>query len=230
GNRRNQRYEGPLVTVTYGFGQTLEQRLMPPVEVVFNSRSVEHIPIVAARTREPGELNVLYLGNHGESQQLELVIEAAKLARRQNPNITVRFVGEGTQKPVLEQLNAAAGEPVEMLPASLGQRTTHHYQWADTCLVTLRSDWASFAHTAPSKTYELLSYGKHVTGIVCGEAEAILSEAGDHEIVEDNARALADTWLRLAADPQSTPTQDAGRAWVAEHASDTAQIEKLDSV
>ena len=227
---RIQRSADQLVTVTKGFGQTLAQRDMPPVEVVFNSRSIEHIPVVAARTRQPGELNVLYLGNHGESQQLELVIEAAKLARKENPDIRVRFVGEGTQKPLLEQLNAAAGNPVEMLPASFGKQTTQHYQWADTCLVTLRADWASFAHTVPSKTYELLSYGKHVTGIVCGEAQAILSQAGDHEIVEDNARALADIWLRLAEDPQSTPTQDAGRAWVAEHASDTAQIEKLDSV
>src|SRR5699024_11310779 len=106
------------------------------------------------------DLHVVYLGNHGESQQLELVIEAAKIARQQNPNISVRFVGEGTQKANLETLNALAGHPVAMLPASFGEATLQHYQWADTCMVTLRSDWASFARTVPSKTYELLSYGK----------------------------------------------------------------------
>src|SRR5690625_2600666 len=203
---------------------------MPPVEVISNSRAIEQLPVLDARTRQPGELHVLYLGNHGESQQLDLLIEAARIARRHNPAIAVRFVGEGTQKSNLQAINAQAGSPVEMLPASFGDQTLEHYRWADTSMVTLRSDWASFAHTVPSKTYELLSYGKHITGVVCGEAAAILQQAGNHEVVDDNAQALADTWLRLAKDPHSTPAQQAGRIWVAEHASDTAQITKLDSV
>src|SRR5699024_6650382 len=174
--------------------------------------------------------NVLYLGNHGESQQLELIIAAAKIARRQNPNISVRFVGEGTQKTQLELLNAQAGQPVAMLPASYGEATLQHYRWADTCLVTLRSDWASFAHTVPSKTYELLSYGKHITGVVCGEAAAILGQAGEHAPAPDDAHALAETSFALAANTQSTPTPEAARARVTAHASDAAQIEKLDSV
>ena len=227
---RIQRSADQLITVTNGFAATLEQRDMPPIEVISNSRAIEQMPLIEARTRAAGELNVLYLGNHGESQQLELIIAAAKIARRQNPNISVRFVGEGTQKTHLEILNAQAGHPVAMLPASYGEATLQHYRWADTCLVTLRSDWASFAHTVPSKTYELLSYGKHITGVVCGEAATILHQAGEHAIVADNAQALADTWLGLAADPQSTPTQETARAWVSAHASDTAQLEKLDSV
>src|SRR5699024_8155334 len=188
------------------------------------------LALLEARTRQAGELHVLYLGNHGESQQLDLLIEAARIARSENPHITVRFVGEGTQKPNLQAINAQAGNPVEMLPASFGDQTLEHYRWADTCMVTLRSDWASFAHTVPSKTYELLSYGKHITGVVCGEAAAILHQAGEHALVENDANALAQTWLALAADPQSTPTQNTGRAWAVEHASGRTQIEKLDAV
>lgn len=227
---RIQRSADQLITVTRGFAETLQERNMPPIEVISNSRATEHLPLLDARTRQTGELHVLYLGNHGESQQLELIVEAARIAREHNPEITVRFVGEGTQKAQLKRINAQAGHPVEMLPAAFGDETTQHYQWADTCLVTLRSDWASFAHTVPSKTYELLSYGKHITGVVCGEAAAILQQAGDHAIVDDDAQALARTWLDLADDLHSTPTQATGRAWVSEHASDTAQIEKLDSV
>lgn len=227
---RIQRSADQLIAVTKGFAETLEQRQMPPVEVIFNSRQTQDMPIIEARDRTAGELHVLYLGNHGESQQLELVIEAARIAQQRNPNIAVRFVGEGTQKPSLAAINEAAGLPVDMRAASFGQETLAHYQWADTCVVSLRSDWASFAHTVPSKTYELLSYGKHITGVVCGEAASILAEAGDHAVVPDDAHALAALWLRLAADPHSTPTQHKGRAWVAEHASDTAQVMKLDSV
>lgn len=227
---RIQRSSDQLIAVTRGFAETLEQRNMPPVEVIFNSRQTDNIQLLPARDRIAGELNVLYLGNHGESQQLELLIEAASIARAQNPDIRIRFVGDGTQKPALQDLNDSLGCPVEMLEPSFGHETLEHYRWADTCMVSLRSDWASFAHTVPSKTYELLSYGKHITGLISGEAADILRQAGNHEVVRDDAQTLAATWLRLARDLYSTPTQEAGPAWVAEHASDTAQVMKLDSV
>jgi glycosyltransferase involved in cell wall biosynthesis len=225
-----QRSADQLIAVTKGFAETLEQRGMPPVEVIFNSRQTKDVPIIEARKREAGELHVLYLGNHGESQQLELLIEAARIAKKRNPRISVRFVGEGTQKDVLSIINAIAGAPVEMRAPSYGYETIEHYRWADTCVVSLRSDWPSFSHTVPSKTYELLSHGKHITGVVCGEAASILAAAGDHAIVSDDAETLAAAWLRLASDPRSTPTQYAGRAWVAQNASDTAQIMRLDTV
>src|SRR5699024_2002041 len=107
-----QRSADQLITVTHGFAQTLQQRNMPPVEVISNSRAIEQLPLVEARTRQTGELHVLYLGNHGESQQLDLLIEAARIARNENPKITVRFVGEGTQKLNLQSINAQAGSPV----------------------------------------------------------------------------------------------------------------------
>ena len=227
---RIQRSSDQLIAVTRGFAETLEQRNMPPVEVIFNSRQTENLPLLQTRERNVGELNVLYLGNHGESQQLDLLIEAAAIARTSNPNIKVRFVGDGTQKPALMAFNDSLDRPVEMLDPTFGRDTVDQYRWADTCVVSLRSDWASFAHTVPSKTYELLSYGKHITGVVCGEAADILKQAGNHEVVHNDPQSLADTWLRLAQDVHSTPTQEAGPSWVAEHASDTAQVMKLDSV
>src|SRR5690625_8047465 len=96
--RKLQRAADELITATHGFAQTLQQRNMPPVEVISNSRAIEQLPVLDARTRQPGELHVVYLGNHGESQQLDLLIEAARITRRHNPTITDRFVGEGTQQ------------------------------------------------------------------------------------------------------------------------------------
>src|SRR5699024_10972431 len=64
---RIQRSSDQLIAVTRGFAETLEQRNMPPVEVIFNSRQTDDIQLLPARERNTGELNVLYLGNHGES-------------------------------------------------------------------------------------------------------------------------------------------------------------------
>jgi glycosyltransferase involved in cell wall biosynthesis len=209
-----------VVTVTEGFGQRLRERGIRTVEVVGNGVSLAELTPVPARRRVPGELHVLYLGNHGESQGLETVIRAAAEVRRAGPEeVSVRFVGSGTQRQALAELNDALGQPVTMLEPVHGEALREQYAWADTCVTSLRPDWPSFAWTVPSKTYELLAVGRHITGVVTGEAADILRESGAAEVVEPSPAAIAALWRRLAADPRSTDTGGSGREWVAAHAS-----------
>ncbi|MFC7402665.1 glycosyltransferase family 4 protein [Citricoccus sp. GCM10030269] len=207
-----------VVTVTEGFGERLRERGVGPVEVVGNGVSLADIEPVPPRTRTAGELHVLYLGNHGESQGLETVIRAASLVQSGPERISVRLVGSGTQFEALAELNDRLGGPVEMLGPVYGAELREQYAWADTCLVTLRPDWPSFEWTVPSKTYELLAVGRHITGVVTGEAARILRDSGAADIVDATPEALARTWTRLAADPTSTVKDGTGRQWVAEHA------------
>jgi glycosyltransferase involved in cell wall biosynthesis len=213
-----QRAADLVVTVTEGFADRLVERGIAPVEVVGNGVPLERIPAVPARSREPGELHVLYLGNHGESQGLETVIRAAALARDGAERISVRLVGSGTRRQALVDLNESLGRPVQMLAAVHGAELRNQYAWADTCLVALRADWPSFEWTIPSKTYELLAVGRHITGIVTGEAARVLEASGAASLVTADPAALAALWRRLAADPQSTLVDLRGRDWVHRHA------------
>ncbi|MGD6978498.1 glycosyltransferase family 4 protein [Citricoccus sp. CH26A] len=213
-----QRSADAVVTVTEGFAETLSARGVRPVEVIGNGVELSRVPAVPHRDREPGTLNVLYLGNHGESQGLETVIRAAALARRSPARIRVRLVGSGTRRQQLEELNRELGSPVEMLDPVHGAGLSEQYAWADTCLVCLRPDWPSFAWTIPSKTYEILAVGRHVTGVVTGEAARLLSATGSADLVEADPAGLVALWERLAADPEATRTGDTGRQWVARHA------------
>ncbi|MGW9551998.1 glycosyltransferase family 4 protein [Citricoccus zhacaiensis] len=213
-----QRSADLVVTVTQGFAERLSERGIRVVEVVGNGVPLSRIEPIPARDRIPGELNVLYLGNHGESQGLETVIRAAALVREGPERITVRFVGSGTQRDALSALNDSLGAPVIMLDAVHGAGLRAQYAWADTCLVSLRPDWPSFDWTIPSKTYELLAVGRHVTGVVTGEAARVLEESGAASIVPADAASLAAHWRHLAARPESTAVDGRGRDWVHRHA------------
>ncbi|MCY1159145.1 MAG: glycosyltransferase WbuB [Citricoccus sp.] len=213
-----QRAADLVVTVTEGFAERLAERGISPVEVVGNGVPLGRLRSVPARARTAGELNVLYLGNHGESQGLETVLRAAALVRDGAERITVRLVGSGTRREALAALNDSLGGPAQMLDPVHGPRLREQYEWADTCLVALRPDWPSFEWTIPSKTYELLAVGRHVTGMVTGEAARVLESSGAASLVPADPEALAACWRRLAADPLSTVVDGRGRDWVRRNA------------
>lgn len=213
-----QRRAELVVTVTSGFAERLRSRGVDRVETISNGVTLEEIPELEHRERAPGELRVVYLGNHGESQTLDKVIQAVRaIDERGEVSVTLRLVGSGTQKDQL--IGLAAGCPaVEFHEPVHGDEVWDHYRWADTALVSLRTDWASFAWTVPSKTFELMGLGKHITATVTGEAAEILGHADNVSVVDSCPDALIEELTELARDPDSTPVSRAGRRWVAEHA------------
>lgn len=211
-----QRAADTVVTVTEGFGARLAERGISRVSTIGNGVDLDSIAPLPQRTRTPGELHVLYLGNHGESQGLETVLQAA--AQVAGEGIHVRLVGQGTQREHLLELNESLGSPAQMLEAVFGPAVQEQYAWADTCLVALRPDWESFHWTIPSKTYEVLAVGRHICALVVGEAAELLRQTGVARIVPADPARLAQLWRELAAHPETTAVGLQGRSWVAEHA------------
>ncbi|GAA3693454.1 glycosyltransferase family 4 protein [Zhihengliuella alba] len=210
-----QRRADLVVTVTEGFADVLRQRGARRVETVYNGFPAEQLP-APVPSREPFDapLRVLYLGNHGESQGLEKLIDAARLA---GDAVRLRFVGNGARKTELEEYARRVGADVDFQPPSHGDETLAHYAWADTCVVSLRDDWPSFEWTIPSKTYELLAIGKHITAVVRGEAARLLAATGAADVVDPDPATIAAVWKDLAERPARLSVPPAGRAWVAEN-------------
>lgn len=218
-----QRRAELVVTVTEGFGQRLRERGVSKVETISNGVALDQVPQLEHRTRTAGELRIAYLGNHGESQALErLIVAVASIPRTEGLDVQLRLVGSGTQKEQLRQIADDAGAldsgAVEFFDPVHGEEIWEHYRWADTALVSLRTDWASFAWTVPSKTFELLGLGKHITAAVTGEAAWVLGHARNVSFLSGDSAEFAATLSVLAADPESTPVDSRGRDWVAEYA------------
>ncbi|MCV7455272.1 MULTISPECIES: glycosyltransferase family 4 protein [Micrococcus] len=213
-----QRAARLVVTVTDGFAETLRGRGVRVVRTLGNGVDLARLAVAPRRERAAGELHVLYLGNMGESQGLERLVEAAAALRASHPGVRVRIVGEGTRREDLEALDARLGGAAEILGPVAGEDVAAQYAWADTLVVALRADWPSFRHTVPSKTYEVLAVGRHVTGMVTGEAARTLEDAGGADVVGPRTEDLVAHLAALAADPARTDVGTGARAWVAAHA------------
>jgi hypothetical protein len=210
-----QRRADLVVTVTEGFAETLRARGLKRVATVSNGVRLDSIPVLDPPPLEREVFEAVYLGNQGQSQKLEVAIRASALV---GSAMRLHLVGDGVKRRELEALARRLEAPVTFHEPVQGAEVMARYASADTCLVSLRDDWKSFETTVPSKTYEVLAVGRHVTAVVRGEAARVIEEAGAGDIVQSSPQALAELWRGLAEDRSRLVRSGAGRDWVREHA------------
>lgn len=208
-----------VVTTTTTFARVLRARGIENVQVLRNGTDANRYALVeAGPVQGHRELRVLYMGTIGRSQGLDRVLMAVASLRQAGVEVAARIIGQGADFARLRRMNRRLGYPVEMLDQIDGREVLEQYAWADTMVVSLR-DWEPFSWTVPSKLYELLAAGKHVTAIVAGEAAGIVREVSAGDVVQPGDTAgLADLWRRLAEDRSLMRISERGRAWVMEHA------------
>ncbi|MGP4995902.1 glycosyltransferase family 4 protein [Glutamicibacter ardleyensis] len=211
-----------LVTVTRGFAIKMRLDGVKNVATIANGVDTERPEVSIVQEPGTGAIRVLYLGNIGRSQGLETLIQAASILGNK---VSVRIVGNGTEKRRLAELADELEANVDFREPVYGELVLENYAWADTCVVSLRPDWPSFEHTVPSKLYELLSLDRHVTGMVRGEAAGIITAAESGEIVGQSVPELVEYLTNLAANPDKLETNNHGSRWVKKNASlrDAAQ-------
>lgn len=210
-----QNHADGVVTVTEGFAETLRKRGVKHVSTIRNGVLLSRTPMLPPPPLQRRRLEVLYLGNHGESQRLERLIDAAKIV---GPGVRLTMVGQGSQKETLVRYALRQGVEVNFLEPVYRDEVFQHYRNADSLVISLRDDWSSFKATIPSKTYEVMAVGRHITAVVKGEAALVLDEAGAPDVVGGTAQEIARLWSGLIEDRGRLLVSDAGRKWVAQHA------------
>jgi glycosyltransferase involved in cell wall biosynthesis len=163
-----------VVAVTPGHARRLADDGISPVSVVSNGYRFASLPRTKIHNpNRDSKLRVLYLGNLGESQGLQHVLDVAAVSQDW---LDLRIVGRGSALPKLRIRAAELGLNGIFVPPVKSESVLAWYDWADTCLVSLRDDWKSFEYTVPSKLFELAGYGCHITGLVKGEAADLISK------------------------------------------------------
>ncbi|WP_159625897.1 glycosyltransferase family 4 protein [Actinomyces sp. zg296] len=229
-----ERRADAVVATTESFAQALRERGMKRVKVIRNSATPSDWVLPAPPPRRDGddgrpELRVVYLGTVGRSQGLAAAVEAAVLAERRGARLRLRIVGDGARAAHIRATAKRLGAPVEMLPLVAPEAVAEHYAWADTVLVSLQ-DWPAMSMTVPSKLYEALATGRHISGAVDGEAADIIRSASAGLVVPpQDPGALAAAWADLAAD-RSGLTASAGRQWLSRHARRRDQVTRYEEL
>lgn len=213
-----QRDAAAVVTTTEGFAQALRARSIRRVEVVRNGAYLDELPALGPREPRDASLRVLYLGTVGRSQGLGTAVRAAAHLQARGVPVHVRIIGSGADHAALQDLARRLGAPVDVLPAVPREAVLDQYRWADTVLVSLRA-WAPFRWTVPSKLYEALAVGRHVTAALAGEAAELVRSTGAGDVVPpEDAEALQDLWRDLRRHPRRLEVGGCGRRWASTHA------------
>lgn len=189
----------------------------PPIATVRNVFPVEtEFKKIRHRTTDSSRLKVLYAGTMGRAQNLANALAAAAIARRDGVEVSIRFVGTGVTKPALQTAAEETGVDVRFEPRHDASDLKEFYEWADTALVHL-TDWKPLDKTVPSKTYELMSVGIHISGVVSGEGAELIRSLGAGDVVDpEDPAALAQLWVELARNRDRLVVDSRGGDWVRE--------------
>lgn len=163
---------------------------------------------------------VLHAGNMGFKQGLEAVVDAASAASTTAPDIHFLLVGDGNQRPAVQNRARDLGlsnvtflplQPKELFPSLLGA--------ADVLLLHQR---ASVVETSiPSKLADYFASGRPVLAVAnpASEAAREVARAGGGVVVSpDEPQQLVDEITELLDNPTLSATLgSAGQAYAREH-------------
>jgi colanic acid biosynthesis glycosyl transferase WcaI len=170
---------------------------------------------------------VLYAGNIGFSQSLDLVLAAA----RRLPQATFLVNGDGSARAALEAQAAGMGN-VRFAGFVPDDRLGELLATGDIHVVPLRRGLGTVS--VPSKTYSILAAGRPVVAAIDPGTEVprILAAAGAGLAVPpDDADAFVDAVATLLDDPARAAAMGrAGRAWVTGIASPAAVAAAYEAV
>jgi len=129
-----------------------------------------------------GKFNVVYAGNIGEAQDFQAIAAAAD--RLRDDPVEFLIVGDGRDLERSQADIAARGleTTVRFAGRFAPSRMQGFFDQADALLVSLKAD-PLFALTVPGKVQTYLAAGKPIVGMLDGEGQAVIHEAGAGLIV-----------------------------------------------
>ena len=128
--------------------------------------------------------NIVFTGNIGEAQGIDLAIETAKVLK--NKKICWHFVGEGRNKEKLEKLVNEYGinDRVKFHGFHPEREIPKYLKGADAALLILKPN-PVFEMTIPAKLQTYLACGVPILGCVSGEGKRIIEESKAGIVSED---------------------------------------------
>ncbi|MFH1183431.1 MAG: glycosyltransferase family 4 protein [Chloroflexota bacterium] len=142
----------------------------------------------------------LYAGAHGMSNDLGVVVDAARLL--QDESVRVVLVGDGKDKPALVTRATGLGlRNVTFLPSVPKRQMTQILAAADAGIAILKPIEA-YKTTYPNKVFDYMGAGRPVLLAIDGAIRGVVEAAHCGLFVRPgDPRALADAILLLAANP-----------------------------
>jgi len=200
-----------IAVISPGFKANLVGKGVPPEKVHVIPhwadeslyRPVPSDPVLARDLGMAGRFNIVFAGQLGLAQGLDVVLEAAE-ELSDLEDVQFVLVGDGSDA---DRLRRSAGQRglknVRFLERQPAERMPHIYAVSDVLLVHLR-DEPLFRITIPSKTVAYMACGRPVLMAVEGDAAGLIRRTGAGVTCRSgDAKDLAETVRRLRAMPRT---------------------------
>ncbi|MBI1363901.1 MAG: glycosyltransferase [Proteobacteria bacterium] len=224
------RQASAVVTVTKGFAKDIAKRGIDPSKLYVITNGVSDVELEGAAHDTSAEVDslrtelqlnpltrvVLYMGNHGVSQALGQVVDAAKILLPRS-DILFLMVGDGAEKERIKRI--ARGLPnIQFIPSQPKERVWLFYKLAHVALVPLK-DVKGFETFIPSKMFEIMAAGRPSVGALRGEGADIMSASKSAIVVPpEEPEKMAKAILHLIDHPEQADQMGAaGRAFVTQN-------------
>jgi glycosyltransferase involved in cell wall biosynthesis len=171
---------------------------------------------------------VLYAGAHGMSNDLGVVLEAAKRLENRS-EIMIVLLGDGKDKPALQLQAAEMGlNNVVFLPPVPKLKMADALAAADACIAILKPI-PMYATVYPNKVFDYMAAAKPVLLVIDGVIREVVEAAQAGLFVQPgDPQALVDAIQSLADDqPKGQEMGARGRRYVEQHFDRAALAEKL---
>lgn len=174
-----------VIAQSNGMRDRLELRGVPAekLDVIFNWATYSDMAAIdqdnAILRSFTDRINIVYGGNFGQAQKLDILIDAAIRAQRSVAAIRLHLIGDGMDRPALAALieRQSAQDIVCIHPPVQRDTMDRIFDAADILALHLKDD-PLYDITIPSKTQHYLACGKPVIGGIAGEAAQILRDSG----------------------------------------------------
>ena len=172
-----------LTVISEGFKSKLLERGVPEGKIrVIRNWCEERLGIkVRSESEKPAlfqdRFTVMFAGNFGKAQGLEVVLEAAKIVASADQKVQFVLVGSGVEENRLKAQAASLRlSNIVFHPRLPMDQAASYMENADALLVSLRAD-PLFTITIPSKTQAYMAIGKPIIMAVDGEAANLVAHA-----------------------------------------------------
>ena len=179
---------------------------------------------------EDGYFNIVFAGNIGDAQGLDLLIDTAALLK--DRNIRWHIVGDGRAKPRLEKLVADKGlsDTVLFMGRVTEAEANGYVKYADCGYLSFK-DSKLFDLTIPAKLQTYLACGTPILGAVGGESAEIISAADCGFVCSKTPEAVAEVIInKLLPSEERAKMRENAKEYFKKHFSVDVLVDELETM
>jgi glycosyltransferase involved in cell wall biosynthesis len=180
------KYSDKIITISEDCRRTILNKGVPPekVSVVYNWVDEEQVhpiaksdnPLYKEFALDKEKFRIVYAGNLGYAQNIDIVISVAEKLKANNTIEFVLFGSGGIEADIRTKIINKGLNNVKLFPLQPANKVSYVYSLGDLCLVSCKAGFGGNA--MPSKSWSILSTGRPIL--------ANFDEGELKRIIEDN--------------------------------------------